>query len=479
MPEKQNCLTLTGVAICLSLLLSSCSSLPTPSVMRALEEGREVDVETMYADYIGEGERDRELALLEKGRAAQLRGDYDISRKAFDGEIEILKGREIYDDTKPDFEVNTGSVVYNDQALPYKAKLFEIELLRIFQALNYLAAGDLEGAAVEIRNAEYIQRQAEKVRSEEVAAASNDEAAEIERKASGEYEKYFEAMDEALSKVRASFLNAYVSFLAGVIYEMNGEPQQAYVSYKQGLLVMPDNQYLRRAVIRLAKKLAMTSDLAKFRQCYPHAWAFDERHPPASGSGRLVLLFEDGWAPAKREVFISMAAVAVAYPVYDFPWIEPSPLKVEIDGGPPGETVPICYVSALAVKALEEESSARIARQTARVLLKGGVFAGGVVMAAHPAPAVKAVGYVVMICSAIYNNASEKADLRSWLTLPNNVQIFDAAIPAGKHFLSLSGHDATEAKLAFIVQPEGTCVVRVIRLGSRMFIQRLWPAGTP
>lgn len=305
--------------------------------------------------------------------------------------------------------------------------------------------------------------------------------AEYEKKSEQEYEKSFTEMAEVLAKSKSSVLNPYVIYLSGIIHEMNGELDDAYISYKKGLEVMPSNPYLQRDAVRLARKLNKTNDFDKLKVDYPVLWKQFE-FPASSGKdGRLVVLYEYGWAPQKKEVFITLGAVAVAYPAYQFKWCEATPMLVSSELGEIGQTSPICYMNALALRALKEEAKWRIIRQSARVVIKGSVFAAGTTMAvASDNAGVQAAGVGIMVASAIYNNMSENADLRSFMTLPENVQILVADIPAGEHKLVFATQ-GTQLRLEESVPSIAgkTTIVRLVQVGPRLIYQQLWPASVP
>ena len=65
----------------------------------------------------------------------------------------------------------------------------------------------------------------------------------------------------------------------------------------------------------------------------------------------------------------------------------------------------------------------------------------------------------------IYNLVSERADLRSWLTLPLYVQAGRTIVPAGEKQIMLSGAGVNQA-VDISVSPGGTTVVRVITTGG-------------
>ena len=307
------------------------------------------------------------------------------------------------------------------------------------------------------------------------------ERAEYENKSQQEYEKNFAEMAEVLAKAKSSVLNPYVLYVSGIIHEMNGELDDAYISYKKGLEVMPSNPYLQRDVVRLARKLNKTNDFDKLKSAYPELWKQFESNASSAKDGRLVVLYEYGWAPRKKEVFITLAAVAVAYPVYQFKWCEASPMLVSSELGEIGPTSPLCYMNAIALRALKEEAKWRIIRQSARVAVKGGVFAAGTTMAvAGQNAGVQAAGVAIMAASAIYNNMSENADLRSFMTLPENVQTLAAYMPEGTHKITFTPQ-GTQLRLeeSVPVISGKTTIVRVIQVGPRLIYQQLWPAAAP
>jgi hypothetical protein len=486
--------------------------------MSSIENNHPLNAADLYKEEIDAKGRNLELYLIEKGKIAQLYDDYDVSRESFDSQIDIMRRREVDDDTTQGAQINVGSVLVNDNLLPYRARLFEVEMLRLYQAINYMAKGNLEGALIEIRNAEFLMNEAEKVREGadfddsdikafesgvQRKAATGDKPGDdktntpapkakdnppvktetaqeqakkdaVKQEAEGEYGKYFD--ENVLEKAKSSFLNPFVVYMGGLLHEMSGELNDAYISYKKSLQLMPSNIYLQREVICLAHSLNQDQDFDWLKSSFPQSWTWNESYRHYASSGRLVVIYEDGWAPRKEEVFISMAAVAIAYPVYRFKWTAPSPLTVSTGNPYAFETYPICYMNALALRALKEESKWRIIRQTARVLVKGSVFAGGAVMTASKNEYVQAAGIGVMIASAIYNNASEKADLRSWMTLPESAQILVAEMPEGKRDLKLScpAMAAPVVKTVSIVKGQ-TTILRVVKVGERVIVQTVWP----
>ncbi|MEM4247992.1 MAG: hypothetical protein QXH80_01885, partial [Candidatus Nanoarchaeia archaeon] len=276
--------------------------------------------------------------------------------------------------------------------------------------------------------------------------------------------------------------NPYVVYLGGILHEMAGEENDAYISYKKALMLMPTNRYVQKDTIRYAIALNQDQDFDWLKKSFPEAWQECENSKEETKNlGKLVIIYEDGWAPRKEEVFISMAAVAVAYPIYRFQWVEPKPININLSGNnleKSFESYPICYMNALALRALQEEAKWRIIRQTARVLLKGSVFATGATMATASSNSyVQAAGVGIMVASAIYNNMSEKADLRSWMTLPENVQIMSAYLPAEPISIKItsSAGPTVVSDKTLKIEKGKTTILRIVRIGGRYIVENLWP----
>ena len=507
--------------------LAGCSSNNTLNYMSAIEHNQRLDINSLYRDDIKSKGINVELALMEKGRIAQLQGDYSVSMSSFKEVIDILRQRELYDDTLPGAQLSVGSVLVNDNLLAYRSRLFEVEMIYLYQSFNYLAEGSLEGALVEIRRADFLLNEADKARKDEsfddayfrsaeagvqkklfesqdsaqlpqgtgikrnksTAVNSGSQQKQLTQQEIEKQEEYenllqnassksFTEMGTLLSKSKSSFLNPYVVYMSGVIHELDGEMNDAYISFKKGLALMSANPYLQSDVIRLAKKLNRIDDLNRLKSAYPETWNLLASKPVSDKNGRLIVIYEDGWIQRKQESKVSMGPVSIAYPVYRYKWIEPSPLIIKSDSGLDRKTSPICYMSALTLRALKEEEKWRVIRQTARAAVKGSAFATGVTMTAvSDDPNVQLGGILVMIFSSMYNNMTENADLRCWMTLPENVQILTENLPEGTHRITFTPY-ATQLRLEknIPILKDKTTLVWVVHVGSRLIYVQLWPS---
>lgn len=409
---------------------------------------------------------DKILYLLERGRIAQIKNDLEVSMEDFEAAIEAVRRREekaII--SASDVGAQTSTFLTNDNAVPYKGDGYEKVFLYHFQAFNYLAKKDIEGAGVEVRRANLEQNLALEMYDNEVQKA--EEKARAKRieteQAYANLNTAYHRMDDIAGKVKNSFQNAYTFYLSGIVYELLNQPNDAYIDYKKALQIFPDNTYVQRDVIRLAKDLGMNQELSEYTARFPHVRVADEEGGEKRETGELVVFFENGLVPQKREIKVPIPTpngfLAVAFPVYAAKWsdIEPLSLSEPASGRILGEAEPLCYVQALAVKSLMEKVPGMVARHLFRSATK----------AAFQWQTKDSAGTAGTIISSLYNVVSEKADLRSWLTLPRDVQILRKHLSAGTHQLHLE-HKASGAlsDIDVSIRKNRKTILRVIRIGS-------------
>jgi len=412
---------------------------------------------------------DKILYLLERGRIAQIKGDIEVSMEDYEATMEAVRHRdEKAIISASDIGAQTSTFLTNDNTIPYKGEGYEKVFLHQFQAFNYLAKKDIEGAGVEVRRANLEQHVALEMHEKEVRKAeekAREKRIETEQ-ASASLNAAYHHMDDIAGKVKNSFQNAYTFYLSGIVYELLNLPNDAYIDYKKAIEIFPDNTYLQRDVIRMAKALGMNQELNEYASRYAAIRAEVENGGGDTNTGELIVFFENGFVPQKREIKVPIPTpngfLAVAFPVYTAKWpdVEPLALSEPERKDVLGETEPLCYVQALAVKSLKEKVPGMIVRHLLRSAAK----------TAFQYQAKDSVGVAGTILSSLYNVISEKADLRSWLTLPRDVQIMRNHLSAGIHHLHLE-HKASGAfsDVDISMNQNGKTILRVIRTGSVLY----------
>ncbi|MHB8120553.1 MAG: COG3014 family protein [Desulfuromonadaceae bacterium] len=407
---------------------------------------------------------DRILYSMERGRYAQVVEKTDISMADFKVSMEkIRENDEKALISASAFGANVAATMVNDNAIPYAGEGYERVLLHHYQALNYLKKKDIEGAGVEVRRANAEQDDALR-RFEDELDEAREEAANKRINSTSAVESRYAQMDEVAGKVKNSFQNAYTFYVSAFIYELLNQPDDAYIDYKKALEIYPDNSYLQKDVVRLAVKLGRDDELDELQQRF----ALKEQRfidESSDASGELLVLFEDGFVPQKREIKIPLPAgraglVTIAFPIYEERWSLQTPLRILNNNVLVGSTEPICDVRALAVKALKEKAPVIATRQIIRAVAKG----------VAAAEARKQMGDFGLLATNIWNILSENADLRSWLTLPSNAQILRTTLPAGHYQLALQHPMGGFPAYADVdITPAGKTVLQVVRAGGQIY----------
>ena len=384
------------------------------------------------------------LSLLERGRLQFLAADWQASNKTFaqaynlieqernKAKIQISKGIE-----------KLGAVVSNDNATSYQVPYYEQGMLHTYQALNYLFQHDLSGALVEIRRANLVQENALKVYKDEVYQAKNElyNSGMSSDSLSGNYP----SMSSVIGKVKNGFQNAYTFYLSGILYEASGELNDAYIDYKRAIEIYPENTYLQQDVLRLATKLEMQDDLINFQQRFGKVQA-----PVLTGQGQVVVFIERDIVNSKQDIGLNLPVgrsnnglkfFSFSLPVYR----EALPLRSKMvvkSAEKSYSSHEIVRIQSLAAKDLQDQLPSLLTRQVVRVVAKEQIRQ----------KLSREAGDVGNILASLYNIASERADTRSWSTLPDQVDIVRMDLAPGKQTLlvQINGQQKT---IALEVQP--------------------------
>jgi len=398
---------------------------------------------------------DKMLYLMERGRISQMAGDTETSIRDFQVVLEAFEAREAAAKISASGVASgAGAVMLNENAIPYQGDTYERIFVHSFQALNFLGERNLEAAAVEVRRANLEQKLA--LLDNENAlmdAQEEDEKAQILNRNSG-YESKFPSLTTMASTVKNSFQNAYSFYISGLIYEINGDLNDAYIDYKKALEIYPDNSYLRGDVARLAKRLSMEADFEQIKNSVSPA----KMAAPEEGEGKLVVLYEQGYVPEKQEINVLFDIMGVlnnmVFPTYYHRDSPRRPLVIGLGGERLGETETVVRLSAMAAKALSDRIPGMIIRQGLRILAREKLKDNQ-------------VNSVFGALAGLGQLLLNRADLRSWLTLPAEVQIMHTPAGGGEQTLTLN-NGGMSADVAINVQPGRTTVVHVIEAGGQL-----------
>jgi len=374
-------------------------------------------------------ERDRLLFHLDRAMLLRMLGQYAESNR----ELEAAKGIiQAYDPLS--VSEQTAAFFINDATIAYSGVPLERVMVHVFAALNYLELGQPEAARVEVLQIDLLLRQL------------------AER-----------APEPALG------VDPFARYLSGMIFEALGEDSDALIAYRKALeayrlqqpltgLAVP--AALQADLLRLTRRLGLADEHERLRARFPHAEAAD----PSADRGRVVLFVANGLAPVKREVSDAIVdpasgiLVRISLPVYE---LRPSlvrRLRLRV-----GDTVhlaePVENLSALARATLDAALPAITARAMARAVAKYQ-------MAREAGKQDDLAGLLMNVVNVI----TERADTRSWLTLPGEIRMARLSLPPGRHRLVLELLDDAGNLVDRHVWPDVT-----VRAGRIRFISYHYP----
>lgn len=456
-----------GVIFCIAALLSGCASIQLNNlfsdyatsqkpVRAAINAGNVKSAQSMLEQPTA-GNTNYQLAMLEQGRLAFLAEDTKQSQWWFNQSYRALESER----AKAKVRLGKGvekfnTLVTNDNAISYQPPAYEQSMMHSYQALNYVFQHDLEGALVEVRRANFVQEQALKQYEDELLEASESagiDASYINNAAA--------TLNSRIGDVKNGFQNAYTFYLSGLLYEAAGELNDAYIDYKRAIEIYPENEYLQRDILRLGSVLGMQTDLEAFEKQFSVKTSDVLSAKPTVNEGQLVVIYEQGLVDAKIEksvrlpIFTSsndMRFYSVSIPSYSARSQSLAPLTLSVQDTADSNTAkaakgndlvvntqPIVNLQALVAKQLQDSMPGMLSRQVLRLVAKEQVRR----------KLSKEAGDVGNILAGIYSMASERADTRSWLTLPADVQISRANVAAGTHSIAFNNVNiaATEVNI--------------------------------
>jgi len=370
--------------------LSSCAGY-TRSTKAGLDAFAHRDFESaekVYAKADEEGV-DQLVYLFDRGTVRYSAGQYEQSIKDFKRANDLS---EIKDYTSLATELAT--VVTNDRITHYNGEEFEHVLISVYLALNFAALGKEEEAIVACRQ---VNRKLELLREE---------------------------------GKRHYSLNAFAQYLAGLMFEREGNWNNAYIDYKKTAELAPDFSRIRRDIVRGALKTDNGSELFKWKKTLGVTEEeVQEARKELKSSGSVVLLYQNGFAPEKVS-----SPSWYEIPEYQSRYNRHRAARLFLDGKEVGRTELMYNVEAVAKQNLKEKYAGIIAKRVAGVVARE-------VIGNQLDKQAEGLGTIVKI--AMY--AASQPDLRSWLTLPKEFQVTRVQMPPGKYRASIRLESASGA----------------------------------
>jgi len=370
---------------------------------------------------------DKVLYLMDRAMLQRMSGLYQESNATFEEakkHIQSLKGTSLLE--------QAGALAINDSSMSYEGEDYEQVAIHIYEALNYIALGQLDEARVEALQVDLLLK-----------AKATDESSFVE--------------------------HAFSRYLTGLIYESGGEFDNALIAYRKAeqayekskkTLKVNTPLYLKKDLLRLTKKLGLLNEYV----AYKTKFSLDVDAPSdAKDMGEVVLILHTGLAPIKRSqsLFVNTddgVPVRISMPVYQSRASAIAGAQLMV-GEHISQAEIVDNIDANARASLESHKGEMMVRLIARAVAK----------AAISNQAGKQGGELAGFLVDVVAMATETADTRSWLTLPKSILLSRLRLKSGVYPLRLELVGKHGASLGIVDLGEID-----VQKGKLLFIEKMY-----
>ncbi|MCF6775229.1 hypothetical protein L3V83_01455 [Thiotrichales bacterium 19X7-9] len=399
-----------------------------------------------YKDEFSESQ-DPNLYALELGRINQLNNENKTSLNDYANVISSVRQAQM----KAKIQVSkmlsgAGALATSDLELAYDVPDYEQTFLYAYQAKNYLALNDLSNALVSIRR--LSQAQAWIQRQKDISTQGNkkieDDYSQFGIKQSDldiSKHKEIASMQEQVKNIANAYENGFAYYLEAILYEADDyDYNDAFISIKNALRLIPDNPYVKDTYQQM--KVGFNGG------------------NPFGQKGRVVVLYESGLVEAKKAFYLPLPLgnlgiqnLAIPYYSHANAPIHSTIVSVKSNNHQlqSGKTALLVDTNLLAAKSLTEQYPAIITREVLRLIFKS--------LATYQLH--KDAGFAGWIAGSVYSIVTSKADLRSWLLLPQSVQLYESLLDKGNYTIMVGSQ---QKKIT--INPQKTTLVWVNHIGS-------------
>lgn len=378
------------------------------------------------------------LWLMERGLLLRAAGRFRESNEA------LAAARTRQDELYAHSVSNeAAALVVSDAVRPYRSPEHELPFLHVYAALNYLDLGDREGALVEARALTRLLQERAQPGDEGGAGdwGFGRLLAGLILESGGEWNDAwidyraavaaYEARDGGISTELRQLLDDAVRRMAVRSGIETGEAgpvrSRLVVIAEEGLVTPLQDFHLRVPILRREagwdqERLGPWSDAVGRRAC-------DLRHHRMEYRPREIAYFIDIAVPVYPERSDHRAAAP----------------RVELEGYPAAAAVPVEDVEGLARAELERRFPVIATRAAARAILK----------ALASRAATRHSGELAGELANLLGMATERADTRSWSTLPGRISLAVVEVPPGPVQVTVVSSDSGRSISATAIVPEG------------------------
>jgi hypothetical protein len=418
-------------AACALSCAASCATY-TDRTAVALSDFERGNFDGALASYSDEKTTDSTfLAGAESGMVALSAGRWDDAQTHLDKAAEYVHDLEEKALITPEKVAETAMTwLVNESSAAYQGEGYERVQLHATLAMTYLARGNIEGVGIEARRANKL------LETEETL-----------------YSKKYEA-------------GGLGHFMSALSYELGGGYDDAFIDYKRMVEKNVGVDLAGKALVRIAHRLNYTDELEGLEQKYGAAPEI-----PADAAS-IVVIAGVGLGPFKVEntVTLPLAHGVGQFSVPEFVRRPQTVTAVDLrvtGASAPLRTSLIEDVARVATENLSDRLAWLALKSALRGALKYELTRQLGRELGKNNDSGEAMGYILGGLATI---ATERADLRAWLTLPDSWQAARMFVAPGEHEIALDAVGGENTMLGtFKLEPGETMFIFARTLGSRLY----------
>lgn len=408
--------------VALTLVASGCATYSSSfAVIESQLEAQQYAAALKTLEKQDYAQRDEVLYLLNMGMVQRMNGAYrdsNLSLEAAKGRMEALAATSVSETTL--------TFIINDATQSYIGEEHEQVLVHLYKALNYLELHQLNDARVEALQVDLRLRE---ISGRFSAAQYKDDA----------FARYLTAMIYEELQEWSDALIAY---------------RKAYEAYRQtaGIMAVQVPRALQYDLLRLTQHQGLTDELEKYKKEFGITqWPGVEE---LREQGEVVFILHNGLAPIKRESSVTVPDpvnnhfIRVSLPYYESRTVAASGARISAQPQLPATKTADRPAASAATSELMENIdviaranlTAKMpgitARAVARIATKRAISRAAQQTArsgnnSNDALAALILGFGVEATALL----TERADTRSWLTLPHDIQLARLPLPPGSYLV--------------------------------------------
>lgn len=431
--------------------------------------------DTAFASLTKEGaEKDKIEWGMEAALALRASGEYQKSLDFFDRVDELILESDSSASTKISKEA--AALFTNLRALPYSGFLYERIMISVYKGLNYLALGERDAARVEFRRA--YERQRDAVNKFEKRISTEKKA--LDKATSAKDKKNAEKMDKALEnkKVKGKLDKEYQRISELAIYADYVNP---FAVYLDGLYYMTnavDSSDWEHAALSLKRVADMNADHSEYIQQDIDLvnQLLNEEITESEIPKTVYVIFETGRSAMRVQKnvklpmgFLTPGLKDVFFPLPNLQEVDAYDESLSITiGDSTIQTALISNMDSVIAKEFQNNNPTVISRTIRTVGAKAWVTG----------KVTKKIGSKFGIAGSLAAkmgkqaiNATNKADLRSWSSLPKEFQSARLPLPESGTITITTASGKTES---VTLNPDARCqvvYVQTIVKGDKPMVQ--------